>query len=104
VKAESDDACAERSIRQVAGRMAGGTIQRNFTETASSCRMFLKSSLQARPEMRTKYKHLGENAMPLREILRSIMTRQQRDLVQDALGASALFAMLTVGLYLPVLV
>ena len=42
--------------------------------------------------------------MLLQEILRSLMARQQRDLVQDALGASALFAMLTVGLYLPVLV
>jgi hypothetical protein len=36
--------------------------------------------------------------------IRSIAQRSETTLLQDAIGVSALFAMLIVGLYLPVLV
>jgi hypothetical protein len=61
--------------------------------------MFLISSLQALPDVRTIQQHEPEDAM-LNE-LKALLVRNGGTAVEDALGALALFALLFAGLALP---
>jgi hypothetical protein len=68
--------------------------------------MFLKSSLQAEVNMRTKWQQVinlnGEDAMI--KDLKSVVARSQATLLEDMLGAVALLVILVGGLSLPALV
>jgi hypothetical protein len=61
--------------------------------------MFLKSSLQATRDMRTKKQQATRRIKMLTEI-KDILNRSRATLIEDVLGMVSLFSLLFVGLYL----
>jgi hypothetical protein len=61
--------------------------------------MFLKSSLQAARDMRTKKQQATRRIKMLTEI-KDILNRSRATLIEDVLGMVSLFSLLFVGLYL----
>jgi hypothetical protein len=67
--------------------------------------MFSQSSLQNVKDMRTKeQQRTGDDTMTTMQMIKSIATRAESTLLQDAVGAAALMVMLVVGLHLPAFV
>jgi hypothetical protein len=67
--------------------------------------MFLKSSLQARLDMRTKQQRNCQNGPPsMLDQIKIALTRDPATLARDLAGVTALMVILVAGLFLPGLV